>query len=106
MTGREAVLFSALVEDVVRPGGVLPPVRQTDAVAAFDAWLRASPRLNRLVLRGVLRAGGRPEALGDVLRRIAAHCYFGDGEVMRRLGYDADAIVERAAALRIAQGRP
>jgi hypothetical protein len=106
MTGREAALFTRLVEDVVRPGGLLPPVRQTDAVAAFDAWLRAAPRLNRLLLRGVLRTEGRPEALGEVLRRIAAHCYFGDAEVMRRLGYDADEVVRRAAALRIAEGRP
>jgi hypothetical protein len=106
VTHREAVLFARLVEDVVRPGGVLPPVERTDAVAAFDAWLRASPRLNRLLLRGVLRAKGRPAALGDVLRRLAAHCYFGDAEVMRRLGYDADAVVARAAEVRAAEGRP
>ena len=106
MTSREAALFARLVEDTVRPGGVLPPVLQTDAVAAFDAWLRAAPRLNRLVLRGALRAHGRPAALGDVLRRVAAHCYFGDVEVMRRLGYDADAVVRRATTLRAAEGRP
>ena len=106
MTGKEAALFTRLVEDVVRPGGVLPPVRQTDAVAAFDAWMRAAPRLNRALMRGVLRSEGRPKALGEVLRRIAAHCYFGDAEVMRRLGYDAQAVVGRATALRIAEGRP
>jgi hypothetical protein len=106
MTGREAALFTRLVEDVVRPGGVLPPVRQTDAVAAFDVWLRAAPRLNRLLMRGVLRSEGRPAALGDVLRRIAAHCYFGDAEVMRRLGYDAEAVVRSATSLRLAEGRP
>jgi hypothetical protein len=106
MTGREVALFSRLVEDVVRPGGDLPPVAQTDAVAAFDRLLRGAPWLNRLVLRGVLRAHGRPAALGDVLRRLAAHCYFGDLEVMRRLGYDADAVVRQAAFLRVTEGRP
>ena len=106
MTRREAARVRRLVEDVVRPDGALPPVARTDAVAAFDACLRAAPRFNRLVLRGALRAGGRPAALGEVLRRLAAHCYFGDDEVMRRLGYDPDAVVRRAWALRVAEGRP
>jgi hypothetical protein len=106
MTGREARLVARLVEDTVRPGGALPPVGQTDAVAAFDALLRAGPRLNRLVLRAVLHARGRPAGLGDVLARLAAYCYFGDADVMRRLGYDAGAVVDRAAAIRLAEGRP
>ena len=106
MTRREETLFGRLVEEVVRPGGPLPPVDRTDALAAFDAWLRAAPRLNRLVLRGALHARGRPAALGDVLRRVAAYCYFGDAGVMRRLGYDASAVVHRAAAIRAAEGRP
>ena len=106
MTRREKALFTRLVEDVVRPGGPLPPVAQTDALSAFDAWLRAAPRINRLVLRVALHARGRPAALGDLLRRVAAYCYFGDAGVMRRLGYDADAVVHTAAALRLAEGRP
>ena len=106
MTAREARLFTRLVEDAVGPGGDLPPVRETDAVAAFDAWLRAAPRLNALALRAALRLHGRAAALHDVLRRVALHCYYGDARVMRALGYDAGAVVARAAALRAAEGRP
>jgi hypothetical protein len=104
MTRREAQLFAALVEEVVRPGGELPPVGQTDAVAAFDAFLRAAPRPNRLVLRGALRARARLAPLDDVLRRLAAHCYFGDARVMATLGYDAEAVVARAAEVRAREG--
>lgn len=106
MTRREAERFAALVEETVRPGGDLPPVHETDAVAAFDAWLRAAPALNALVLRAALRAHGRLVALDETLRRIATHCYYGDPRVMRRLGYDADAVVARAEAMRTAEGRP
>jgi hypothetical protein len=106
VTRGEARRVAALVEEAVRPGGELPAVRDTDAVAAFDSWLRAAPRLNRLVLRGLLRA---PASWGEaraVLLRLAAHCYSGDPRVMRALGYDADAVVARAASLRAAEGRP
>jgi hypothetical protein len=106
MTRREAERFAALVEGTVRPGGDLPPVRETDAVAAFDAWLRAAPRLNAWVLRAALLVHPHVVALDDALRRLAAHCYYGDPAVMRRLGYDADAVVARAAELRAAEGRP
>jgi len=104
MTRREAELVAALVEEVVRPAGELPPVRQTDAVAAFDAWLRAAPRPNRLVLRGALRARARLAPVDDLLGRLAAHCYFGDAKVMAALGYDADAVVARAAEVRARRG--
>lgn len=94
MTRREAQRVAALVRDAVRPGGALPPVEQTDAVVAFGTWLERAPRVNRLAIRAALHAG-----IGhDVLRRLAAHCYYGDADVMRRLGYDADAVVERARA--------
>ena len=104
MTRREAERFAALVEDAVHPGDDLPAVRDTDAVAAFDALLRAAPRPNRLLLRALLR---RPRgALREPLLRLAAHCYYGDAAVMRRLGYDADAVVARAVGVRAAEGRP
>lgn len=102
MTGREAERVAALIDRTVRPGGELPPVRDTDAVAAFDGLLRAAPRANRWALRALLRVPRPPE----LLVRLAAHCYYGDAGVMRRLGYDADAIVARAALLRAAEGRP
>ena len=106
MTRREAERFTAIVEEAVRPGGDLPPVRETDAVAAFDAWLRAAPRLNALAMRAALRLGGRVPQLDDVVRRLAAHCYYGDAGVLRRLGYDSEAVIARATAVRVAEGRP
>ena len=106
MTRGEAHRIAALVEEAVGPGdSALPAVRDTDAVAAFDAWLRSAPRINRLVLRGLLRAPWVRTA-HELLLRVAAHCYYGDPRVMRSLGYDADAVVARAVALRAAEGRP
>lgn len=105
MTRGEAARIVALVEEAVAPRDPLPAVRDTDAVAAFDAWLRAAPRVNRLVLRGLLRAPWVQTAHA-LLLRVAAHCYYGDPGVMRSLGYDADAVVARASALRAAEGRP
>lgn len=106
MTRGEAERVAALVEEAVGPAaGALPPVRETDAIAAFDAWLRSAPRVNRLVLRGLLRAPWVRTA-HELLLRVAAHCYYGDPRVMLSLGYDADAVVARAAALRAAEGRP
>jgi hypothetical protein len=102
VTRGEAERVAALIERTVRPGGLLPPVRDTDAVAAFDGLLRAAPRANRWALRTLLRLPRPPE----VLVRLAAHCYYGDPGVMRRLGYDADAVVARAVTLRAAEGRP
>ena len=107
MTRGEARRFAALVEEAVHPGPDLPPVHQTDAVAAFDAWLRAAPRPNRIAMRALLRLPAKRSGYaGELLQRVAALCYYGDTEVMRRLGYDADAVVGRAAELRAAEGRP
>jgi hypothetical protein len=106
VTRREALRFTALVEQEVQPGGDLPAVRDTDAVAAFDAWLRAAPRSHAWLLRAALAIHPHVAALDDLLRRVATHCYYGDPAVMRRLGYDADAVVARAAELRAAEGRP
>ena len=99
-------------------GADLPPVAQTDAVDAFGAWLRAAPAANRVVLRLLLRVAARGDVerrvesgrgvLGGAtqfLARIAAHCYYGDEVVMRRLGYDARAVAARGLALRRAEGR-
>jgi len=40
------------------------------------------------------------------LKGVAFLCYYGDDGVMKQLGYDADANVARARALRAADGRP
>ena len=40
------------------------------------------------------------------LKGVAFLCYYGDDGVMKQLGYDPDANVARALALRTAEGRP
>jgi hypothetical protein len=125
LTPREASIFACVCDTVVAPDGVLPPVAQTDAAFAFDRMLAASPRVNRLGLRALflalelaplLFAGKRLRRLPRAEREAAlarlddgivkaarglAHlAYYGDDGVMRRLGYDADAVVTRAREVR------
>lgn len=120
LSGREASIFACLCDTVVAPEPPLPAVADTDSVAAFDRYLAASPRLNRLGLRALvhvaelapralgeksrlrrldhdqrgraLRAaeGSRARPLVDALEFIVRLSYFGDDAVMRRLGYDAE----------------
>jgi hypothetical protein len=106
LLGFERRRFVALVDDVVRPEPPLPPVVQTDALEAFERWLASAPALYRAGLRMLLLAQKRLPAGDEVLRRLAAHCYYGDTAVMRTLGYDADAVIARARALRLAEARP
>ena len=114
-----------LLDAAVPAGDGLPPVERTDALAAFDDWLRAAPGPNRAALRATLqavdaklrrlpareRAGwlssgrGRLGGAAQFLARIAAHCYYGDEGVMRALGYDAREVAARGLALRRAEGR-
>lgn len=73
LTPREASIFACLCDTVVAPEPVLPPVRETDAVEAFDRLLEASPRLNRVALRALLYAAEwAPRASGAAgrLRRL------------------------------------
>jgi hypothetical protein len=44
--------------------------------------------------------------LVKLVKGLAVFCYYGDDGVMRHLGYDADANVERARRLRAEEGRP
>jgi hypothetical protein len=128
---REASIFACLCDAVVAPRPPLPPVRATDAAAAFDAGLAHAPRLNRCVLRAALLAlelaplalgfGARLRRLAPpqraaalarldrcvpvapllkALRGMAHLSYYGDLRVLNELGYDPEAIVARAAALR------
>jgi hypothetical protein len=54
ISGREASIFACFTDAVVAPEPLLPPVRQTDAVAFFDRWLARVPRLNRNGMRALL----------------------------------------------------
>jgi hypothetical protein len=54
ISGREASIFACFTDAVVAPEPVLPPVRETDAVAFFDRWMGRLPRANRIGMRGLL----------------------------------------------------
>lgn len=135
VTPREASIFAALVDTVVAPVPPLPQVHDTDAVFAMDAGLAAAPAVNRFAVRAALHAlelaplacgrrhrlrgltaGARADTLDRLergplagavkgLRALAHLNYYGDPDVMRLLGYDADAVVARAAGLREREGR-
>jgi hypothetical protein len=132
---REASMFACIADAVVAPGGGLPPLRHTDAVAAFGVNLAAAPAANRAMLRALLYAveaaplllgyGARlrrlsPDARTEALERLEAGpaggalrpltalaklSYYGDDGVSRALGYDPDAVVARGRALREAEVR-
>jgi hypothetical protein len=135
LNGREASIAACVCDAIVAPGDVLPPVAQTDAIAALDETLAAGPAAGRIGLRALLlgvelapyalgeRArlrrlpAGRRAAVIARLRRgplagvmealtaVLAFSYFGDAAVSRRLGYDAAANAARGRALRDAEGR-
>ena len=54
ITPREASIFACLCDLFLAPEPVLPAVRETDAVAAFDDWMVRSPAVNRYGLRALL----------------------------------------------------
>jgi hypothetical protein len=54
LTAREASIFACFTDTVVAPEPLLPPVRDTDAVASFDDWMARAPRLNRVGMRSLL----------------------------------------------------
>jgi hypothetical protein len=65
VTAREASIFACVVDTVVAPEPLLPPVRDTDAAAFLGRWLERSPRVNRLGLRALIYAAELcPRALG------------------------------------------
>jgi hypothetical protein len=65
LTRRERAVVAALADTMAAPEPPLPPVAQTDTVAALEAWVAASPPVNRMGLRGGLAVLGlAPLALG------------------------------------------
>lgn len=86
LSGREASIFACVTETVVAPEPLLPAVRDTTAVQAFDTWLWHSPRLNRAGLRALF-------VLAEVAPRV-----LGSGARLRRL-----APPQRTAALQRAE---
>jgi hypothetical protein len=59
-----------------------------------------------LIARMEKRAPAPVRLLLTSLRVFAAFSYYGDDQIARRLGYDADAIVARGRQLRMREGRP
>jgi hypothetical protein len=134
-TAREANVFACLTETVIAPGGGLPPLARTDALSFLARYLDAAPRLNRAGLRALLLAvevgplalgfgarlrrldpaarvaylqrldRGRLAPLAQALEMVAKLAYYGDDGVMRSLGYDPDAIVERGRRVRREESR-
>ena len=73
LSPREASIFACLADAVVAPEPMLPPVRETDAVAFFDRWMARAPRVNRVALRGLLYAlelAPRVLGFGARMRRL------------------------------------
>jgi hypothetical protein len=135
MTRAERSSFASLVEHAVAPAPPLPPLGATDATDAFVRYLRLAPAANRAALRCALLAlelvplalgerhrlsrlgaarrdalltrleRGRLAPLAAALVGLAHLFYYGDERVMRQLGYDARAVVERGRALRASESR-
>jgi hypothetical protein len=136
---REEVIFAGLTDAYCSPGPALPSVRDSDAVSFVNQLLAASPRINRIGFRVILRlldvapllcgyrrrfcklaASERDEFLrgldksrwmllrigARLLKTIAVMSYWGDRRVLHASGYDPDANVARARALRTREGRP
>ena len=75
LSPREASIFACLADTVVAPEPVLPPVRETDAVAFFDRWMARAPRVNRIALRALLyaiEAGPLALGYGARMRRLSS----------------------------------
>jgi hypothetical protein len=121
LSPREARVFACLADTLLAPAPPLPPIGQTDAVAAFDAWLATAPRANRLGARAVLlalaaarwprrpaaarlmaiervaRLGVAGRGVVEALRAAAAVSYYGDPGVSGLLGYTPAGAGERVA---------
>ena len=72
LSPREASIFACVTDTLVAPEPLLPPVRDTRAVASFDRWLTHSPRLNRLGLRALFYAAELSPALLGFGARLRA----------------------------------
>lgn len=87
MTRRERRAFARLVETVCAPVPPLPPVHETDAVAAFERWMAGAPAVNRIGARAALLLLGDRTVKLEPLRAAAAFCYYGDPKAAAAVGY-------------------
>lgn len=70
--------------------------------------LRALPEAQRAAAMEAADGAKRAElrALVKLVKSVAFLAYYGDDDVMGRLGYDPDAVVARGRELRAREGRP
>ncbi len=87
MTRRERRVFAGLVDAVCAPRPPLPPVERTDAIEAFERWMRSAPAVNRVAVRASLLVMGARVVALEPLRAIAAFTYYGDPRVSEIVGY-------------------
>ena len=91
--GLRALLYAAeLAPRAMGRGGRLRSLPEAERAQALEA------------AEGVKRAEVR--ALLKLMKGIAFLAYYGDDRLMAKLGYDADAVIERARAVRAKEGRP
>jgi hypothetical protein len=87
VTRRERTAFARLIELTCAPRPPLPPIHETDAVQAFEAWMDRAPAVNRVLARAALLTLGDRVVELEALRAAAAVSYYGDHRVSAVLGY-------------------
>jgi hypothetical protein len=77
-------------------------------VMGYGARMRRLPAEDRArYMRALEHSSNRTLRQATKLIKGAAYLsYYGDDQIMRRIGYDADANVARGRRLRAAEGRP
>jgi hypothetical protein len=87
---------------------LLYAVELAPRLLGFGRRLRELEADERARALGAAAGTRRREArqLLELAASLARLSYFGDSAVMRRLGYDADAVVQRGRELRTAEQRP
>jgi hypothetical protein len=87
---------------------VLHVIELMPLLMGFGARLRRLPVPERVRYLEAVEHNPNPRVrqLTKLVKGAAFLSYYGDGAVMRRLGYDADANVARGRALRVREGRP
>jgi hypothetical protein len=88
--------------------GLLLALELMPFVYGFTARFRRLPVGERVrFIEAVERSRSRQlRQLVKVLKGAAFLAYYGDDRVMQQIGYDAEANLQRARALRLAEGRP
>jgi hypothetical protein len=88
--------------------GLLNAAELVPRLRGFRRGLRTLPEPERARLLFELEKAPRPRVrqLVKLLRSMTLMSYYGDDGVMRRLGYDPEARLRRARALRAREGRP